>query len=96
MRVAPEIVLTPAECAELTALVGSKRAGVGGRCERALCYWLPRGRKTKTWQCRKAGIERDLPGGASPLKIDVTRLIELTPERKAEPAAHWSTRVLSR
>ena len=39
-----------------------------------------------------AGIERDLPRGAPPAKVDVARLVELTTQSKPEAATHWSTR----
>ena len=38
------------------------------------------------------GIERDLPRGASPVKVDVARLVELTTQSTPEAATHWSTR----
>ena len=38
------------------------------------------------------GIERDLPRGAPPTKVDVQRLVELTTQSKPEAATHWSTR----
>ena len=38
------------------------------------------------------GIERDLPRGAPPVKVDVQRLLELTTQSKPEAATHWSTR----
>ncbi len=41
------------------------------------------------------GIERDLPRGAPPKKIDVARLIELTTQSKPENATHWSTRTMA-
>jgi transposase len=41
---------------------------------------------------RLEGIERDLPRGAPPVKVDVARLIELTTQSKPEAATHWSTR----
>jgi transposase len=40
------------------------------------------------------GIERDLPRGAPPVKVDVGRLVELTTQTKPEAATHWSTRKL--
>jgi len=36
------------------------------------------------------GVERDLPRGASPLKVDVQKLVELTAQGNPEAAAHWS------
>lgn len=44
---------------------------------------------------RLAGIERDLPRGAPPAKVDVARLIELTTQSKPEAATHWSTRKMA-
>jgi transposase len=37
------------------------------------------------------GIERDLPRGAPPVKVDVARLMELTTQSTPEAATHWST-----
>ena len=45
---------------------------------------------------RLAGIERDLPRGAPPVKVDVARLVELTTQSKPEAAMHWSTRKMAR
>ena len=42
-----------------------------------------------------AGIERDLPRGAPPATVDVTRLVELTTQSKPEAATHWSTRKMA-
>jgi transposase len=44
---------------------------------------------------RLAGIERDLPRGAPPATVDVTRLVELTTQSKPEAATHWSTRKMA-
>ena len=44
---------------------------------------------------RLAGIERDLPRGAPPAKVDVARLIELTTQSKPVAATHWSTRKMA-
>src|ERR1700712_528182 len=41
------------------------------------------------------GIERDLPRGAPPVKVDVTKLVELTTQTKPEAATHWSTRKMA-
>lgn len=46
-------------------------------------------------QSRLAGIERDLPRGAPPVKVDVARLVELTTQTKPEAATHWSTRTMA-
>src|SRR3990167_10762152 len=40
------------------------------------------------------GIERDLPRGAPPVKVDVARLVELTTQSTPEAATHWSTRTM--
>jgi transposase len=42
-----------------------------------------------------AGIERDLPRGAPPAKVDVAKLVELTTQTKPEAATHWSTRKMA-
>lgn len=44
---------------------------------------------------RLAGIERDLPRGAPPVKVDVPRLVELTTQSKPEAATQWSTRKMA-
>ena len=46
-------------------------------------------------QLRLAGIERDLPRGAPPAKVDVARLVELTTQSKPKAATHWSTRTMA-
>ena len=46
-------------------------------------------------ESRLAGIERDLPRGAPPVKVDVARLVELTTQSKPEAATHWSTRTMA-
>lgn len=43
-------------------------------------------------QCGLPGIERDLPRGAPPVKVDVAKLVELTTQTTPEAATHWSTR----
>ena len=45
-------------------------------------------------QSRLSGIERDLPRGAPPVKVDVARLVELTTQSKPAVATHWSTRTM--
>ena len=40
------------------------------------------------------GIERDLPRGAPPVKVDVAKLVELTTQSKPVAATHWSTRTM--
>ena len=41
------------------------------------------------------GIERDLPRGAPPVKVNVSRLVELTTQSTPEAATHWSTRKMA-
>jgi transposase len=41
------------------------------------------------------GIERDLPRGAPPVRVDVARLVELTTQSKPKAATHWSTRTMA-
>lgn len=41
------------------------------------------------------GIERDLPRGAPPVKMDVAKLVELTTQSTPEAATHWSTRKMA-
>lgn len=41
------------------------------------------------------GIERDLPRGAPPVKVDVQKLVDLTTQTKPEAATHWSTRKMA-
>jgi transposase len=47
-------------------------------------------------ESRLAGIERDLPRGAPPAKVDVARLVDLTTQSKPEAATHWSTRKMAK
>ena len=46
-------------------------------------------------QSRLAGIERDLPRGVPPTKVDRARLVELTTQSLPEAATHWSTRKMA-
>lgn len=41
------------------------------------------------------GIERDLPRGAPPVKVDVAKLVELTTQSTPEAATQWSTRTMA-
>lgn len=45
-------------------------------------------------ECGLQGIERDLPRGAPPVKVDVAKLVELTTQTTPEAATHWSTRTM--
>lgn len=113
MRVAPEIVLTNEEYAELTKLVRSKltsmrlaqRARIvllaaNGMQNKDIAQHLDMGRvQVSRWReryahSRLAGIERDLPRGAPPAKVDIARLVELTTQTKPAAATHWSTRTM--
>ncbi|MDO9482068.1 MAG: IS630 family transposase [Hydrogenophaga sp.] len=114
MRVAPEIVLTDEERAELTRLARSKltsvrlvqRARIVLLAAEALqnkdiAAQLGVGRvQVSRWreryaQSRLAGIERDLPRGAPPVKVDAARLVELTTQSQPVAATHWSTRTMA-
>jgi len=46
-------------------------------------------------QSRLPGIERDLPRGAPPVKVDTARLVKLTTQAKPVAATHWSTRKMA-
>lgn len=46
-------------------------------------------------ESRWAGIERDLPRGAPPKRVDVARLVNLTTQSLPEAATHWSTRKMA-
>ncbi len=114
MRVAPEIVLTDDERAELMRLIRSQRISVRlshrarmvllaaeGMQNKDIAEQLGVGRvQVARWreryeESRLAGIERDLPRGAPPVKVDVPRLVELTTQSKPEAATHWSTRKMA-
>jgi transposase len=114
MRVAPEIVLTNEEHAELSKLVRSKRTSVrlaqrarivllaaDGMQNKDIAEELGVGRvQVSRWreryaQARLAGIERDLPRGAPPVKVDAARLVELATQGKPVAATHWSTRKMA-
>ena len=43
-----------------------------------------------------AGIERDLPRGAPPVKVDVAKLTELTTQSKPQAVTQWSARTMAR
>ena len=46
-------------------------------------------------QSQLEGIERDLPRGAPPMKVDVPRLVALTTQTTPQAATHWSTRTMA-
>ena len=114
MRVAPEIMLTQEERAELKQLTRSKRTSVRLSQRAAIVLLAADGMQSKDiaaqlgigrvqvsrWreryaESRLAGIERDLPRGAPPMKVDVARLVELTTQTKPDTATHWSTRTMA-
>lgn len=114
MRVAPEIILTDDERAELAKLARSKLSSVrlaqrarivllaaDGMQNKDIAQQLDVGRvQVSRWreryaQSRLSGIERDLPRGAPPAKVDVARLVELTTQTKPQAATHWSTRTMA-
>ncbi len=114
MRVAPEIVLTDEERAELTKQSRSKLTSVRlvqrarvvllaaqGLQNKKIAAQLEVGRvlvarwRKRYAQLRLAGIERDLPRGAPPVKVDVARMVELTTQSKPKAATHWSTRTMA-
>jgi transposase len=111
MRVAPAVVLTIEQEAELTRRVRSTLTSVRlsqraqivllaaqGMQNKEIAKQLGIGRvQVARWRERYlvaglAGIERDLPRGAPPVKVDVEQLVELTTQSKPEAATHWSTR----
>jgi transposase len=111
VRVAPMIVLSGEEEAELTKLARSKRTSVRLAQRARIVLLAAQGMQNKDiadqlgigrvqvgrWRDRYAesgleGIERDLPRGAPPLKVDVSKLVELTTQSTPEAATHWSTR----
>ena len=67
---------------EIAALLGVGRMQVG--------RWRERYAKAGL-----SGIDRDLPRGAPPTKVDVARLVELTTQTKPKAATHWSTRTMA-
>ncbi|MGH8146035.1 MAG: IS630 family transposase [Rhodanobacteraceae bacterium] len=42
-----------------------------------------------------AGIERDLPRGAPPVKVEAAKLVKLTTQTTPKGATHWSTRTMA-
>ena len=114
MRVAPIVVLSEKQQADLTKLVRSKRTSVRlaqrarivllaaqGLQNKDIAERLDVGRvQVARWRKRYVefgweGIERDLPRGAPPVKVDVQKLVELTTQAKPKAATHWSTRKMA-
>jgi transposase len=92
--------------AKLTSVRLALRAGIvllgaQGRRHQDIAAQLGVGRvQVSRWreryaQSRLAGIERDLPRGAPPVKVDVARLVELATQSNPAAAAHWSTRLMA-
>jgi transposase len=46
-------------------------------------------------QSNLQGIERDLPRGAPPVKVNVCKLVEMTTQNTPQAATHWSTRKMA-
>lgn len=114
LRVAPVVVLSQEQEAELTRLVRSKRTSVRlaqrahivllaaqGLQNKLIAEQLGIGRvQVARWRERflesgLQGIERDLPRGAPPVKVDVAKLVELATHSTPEAATHWSTRKMA-
>jgi len=114
MRVAPDIVLTDDEKAQLERLIRSRLTSVrlvqrarivllaaAGKQNKEIAAALAIGRvQVSRWRARYrakrlAGIERDLPRGAPPPRVDVARLVALTTQSKPVAATHWSTRTMA-
>lgn len=114
VRVAPEIVLSDEERAELMRLAHSRLTSVrlaqrarmvllaaDGLQNKVIGAQLGAGRvQVARWReryarMRLAGIERDLPRGAPPVKVDVARLVQLTTQSQPKAATHWSTRSMA-
>lgn len=114
MRVAPQIVLTQEQQAELTKLSRSGRTSVRLAQRARIVLLASQGLENKDiaqavgagrvavarWRQRYLdsgieGIERDLPRGAPPVKVDVAKLVELTTQSTPEAATHWSTRKMA-
>jgi transposase len=111
VRVAPTIVLSEEDKAELTKLARSKKTSVRLAQRARIVLLAAQGMRNKDiateldigrvqvgrWRDRYAqsgieGIERDLPRGAPPLKVDVNQLVDLTTQTTPAAATHWSTR----
>ena len=114
MRVAPQIVLTPEQQAELTQLLRSGLTSLRLVQRVRIVLLAAQGRENKDiaqevgvgrvavarWRQRYLesgldGIEKDLPRGAPPVKVDASKLVELTTQTTPEAATHWSTRKMA-
>jgi transposase len=92
---------------KLTSVRLEQRAGIvllaaGGFQNKDIAQMLGVGRvQVGRWRQRYVlrrlgGIEQDLPRGAPPTTVDVTRLIELTTQTTPAAATHWSTRKMAK
>jgi transposase len=114
LRVAPVVVLSEEQEAELTRFARSRRTSVRLSLRARIVLLAAQGLQNKDiaeqlgigrvqvsrWRERYVesgleGIERDLPRGAPPLKVDVQQLVELTTQSKPQAATHWSTRKMA-
>lgn len=114
MRVAPQIVLSPEQQAELTKLLRSGRTSVRLAQRARIVLLASQGQENKDiaqevgvgrvavarWRQRfldlgLQGIEKDLPRGAPPVKVDAAKLVELTTQTTPEASTHWSTRKMA-
>lgn len=114
MRVAPAVVLTDEQEAELSRLARSRRSSVRLAQRARIVLLAAQGLRNKDiadelgigrvqvarWRERYldgglAGIERDLPRGAPPIKVNVAQLVELTTQTQPAAATHWSTRKMA-
>lgn len=54
-----------------------------------MLYYRPSRWRQRYIESGLAGIERDLPRGAPPVKLDAAKLVELTTQTQPEAATHW-------
>jgi transposase len=114
VRIAPAVVLTDEQKAELTRLSRSGRTSVRLAQRARIVLLAAQGLQNKDiaaelgigrvqvarWrerylQAGVQGIERDLPRGAPPVKVNVAELVQRTTQSKPAAATHWSTRKLA-
>ena len=114
MRIAPVVVLSEEQEAELTRFVRSRLTSVRLSQRARIVLLAAQGLQNKDiaeqlgvgrvlvarWRERYIesgleGIQRDLPRGAPPGKVDVAKLVALTTQSTPEAATHWSTRKMA-
>ncbi len=114
MRIAPVVVLSEEQEAELSKLVRSRLTSVRLSQRARIVLLAAQGLQNKDiaeqlgvgrvlvarWRERYIesgleGIQRDLPRGAPPVKVDVAKLVALTTQSTPEAATHWSTRKMA-